>query len=655
MHPGSTLLLLFGAPAVGTGVGTLGAVTGSGSGVSANLGAGSGTLGRITGAATGALGGASVTVFTTPKNDVTTTLGSAYTAGSGSLVVASGTGVRFGSPSTGAPIRVTCIRASDGAYSILKVTGVASDTLTIASALEGTTDINLSVGDVVAIRVSAGYVTDAYAAINALESSSGGGVVAAGSTGQIQYNDNGALAASDKFVIDATSQHIGIGVTTPNATLDMADAAQVGNNAGDKLRLFNVQIAEASGNVDQFRIELARTVTGTDWTGCEHVFSRIVDGSSVAGFRLTGGTNSVIITGFGGVLGNLAAASVNVPDHSSVFPGISFGGYAETYIAAGYDRYSQGIATGQLTIRTQTGDLSFGTYGAAGFKFYTSQTTTIAYLKTSGEFDLTLNDVAAKGLVVTLASGTPTGAALDIRTNGGTSLASITAAGVFTGSGAGLTALDAGAIATGTLAVARLPAIPESQITGLAADLSARALIAAANSFTHGQTIAAATGEVGLTVQAANNADALDIKDSGGVTRSSFDKDGYGFPREYTFLIASGTPATVGNDKANRLIVMRDCKLAEVSTNARTGPTGAALILDVAKSTDGGSTFTSLWATTTANRPAIAAGATIGNQTAFDTTTLPKGTIIRIDVVQVGSTIAGQDITLQLLALTRNL
>ncbi len=48
------------------------------------------------------------------------------------------------------------------------------------------------------------------------------------------------------------------------------------------------------------------------------------------------------------------------------------------------------------------------------------------------------------------------------------------------------------------------------------------------------------------------------------------------------------------------------------------------------------------------------AGATTGNTTTFNTTTFSAGDEITIDIDQVGSTIAGQDITVFLIAVCTN-
>jgi hypothetical protein len=168
------------------------------------------------------------------------------------------------------------------------------------------------------------------------------------------------------------------------------------------------------------------------------------------------------------------------------------------------------------------------------------------------------------------------------------------------------------------------------------------------NTFTHGQVINPASAEVGLTVQAAADASAVVIKNSSGVTTSSFDKDGYGFILERIFPVASGTPATVGTNVSHQFTMVRSGKLLKTFINDKTGPTGADLITDINRN------GTSVWGTTQANRLKIIAGSTTGVQTSFDTTTFAEGDVVSVDVDQVGSTVAGQNIIVHVLFLVKN-
>lgn len=114
---------------------------------------------------------------------------------------------------------------------------------------------------------------------------------------------------------------------------------------------------------------------------------------------------------------------------------------------------------------------------------------------------------------------------------------------------------------------------------------------------------------------------------------------GGGDTTNITWVLAAGEAATTGTNKTNAIVIPRAGTIQKVFAYAKTGPTGAALIFDINKN------GTTIWSTQ-ANRIQIAAGAIEGTQTSFNTTSLAEGDIITIDVDQIGSTIAGQDITI---------
>lgn len=93
------------------------------------------------------------------------------------------------------------------------------------------------------------------------------------------------------------------------------------------------------------------------------------------------------------------------------------------------------------------------------------------------------------------------------------------------------------------------------------------------------------------------------------------------------------------NGWTNRL--GRTLTITEVYLEVGTAPTGSALICDVNKN------GTSIWNTTQANRAQVAAGASSGSSTTFDTTSIAQGDRLTFDVDQIGSTVAGADLTLQ--------
>ena len=133
----------------------------------------------------------------------------------------------------------------------------------------------------------------------------------------------------------------------------------------------------------------------------------------------------------------------------------------------------------------------------------------------------------------------------------------------------------------------------------------------------------------------------------GGVANSSgSDVNGYIWPRSVT--VSMPGPRIVGNDLTNWVVMGHAGKFSKAWVISKTGPTGANLILDIQKSTNNGTSFATLWGTNPSNKPTIAAASNNGSTTSFDTTTFAAGDILRFDIDQVGSTVAGSDIALNL-------
>lgn len=99
---------------------------------------------------------------------------------------------------------------------------------------------------------------------------------------------------------------------------------------------------------------------------------------------------------------------------------------------------------------------------------------------------------------------------------------------------------------------------------------------------------------------------------------------------------------TTGTSLAPLLITPFALIIKKAFARVKTAPTGASLIVDVNKN------GTSIWATNQANRLTVAAGAQSGTQTLFDTTSLAEGDYLSLDVDQVGSTVSGADLTVEL-------
>ena len=100
---------------------------------------------------------------------------------------------------------------------------------------------------------------------------------------------------------------------------------------------------------------------------------------------------------------------------------------------------------------------------------------------------------------------------------------------------------------------------------------------------------------------------------------------------------------TTGTDKAPTIVAPCALTITKVKLVVKTAPTGAAIIVDVNK--NGTTIFT-----TQANRPQIAAGETTGDSGTPDVTSLAEGDKLTVDIDQIGSTIAGADLTVEIVS-----
>jgi hypothetical protein len=103
----------------------------------------------------------------------------------------------------------------------------------------------------------------------------------------------------------------------------------------------------------------------------------------------------------------------------------------------------------------------------------------------------------------------------------------------------------------------------------------------------------------------------------------------------YTFSVTGAVAVATGR---SRIYLAGDYVVETVRAAVNTPPTGAALLVDVNKN------GTTIYADQS-KRPSIAAGANsaVGNNP--DVTTLAAGDYLTVDVDQVGSTVAGADLT----------
>jgi hypothetical protein len=108
-------------------------------------------------------------------------------------------------------------------------------------------------------------------------------------------------------------------------------------------------------------------------------------------------------------------------------------------------------------------------------------------------------------------------------------------------------------------------------------------------------------------------------------------------PRLFTFTVSGTLEATTHGLRLYNNFG-RDLTIDLVQAFVDTAPTGATLIVDV--NIDGTTMFTAQ-----DNRPTIAISGNASTTTAPDVTTLADGEYLQIDVDQVGSSEAGQDLT----------
>jgi hypothetical protein len=110
------------------------------------------------------------------------------------------------------------------------------------------------------------------------------------------------------------------------------------------------------------------------------------------------------------------------------------------------------------------------------------------------------------------------------------------------------------------------------------------------------------------------------------------------------FVFSEAGDATVRTGN-RRLYLQRPIKVLEIEASVGTAPTDASLIVDV--NVNGETIFA-----TPADRPTIAASGFVDSAGALSRDTLVGGEYLTMDIDQIGSTIAGADLTVVIRYLT---
>lgn len=115
----------------------------------------------------------SVSTLAKPVNNFSAALATAHAIADSQLVLATGSGALLGTLAANRVYRVTAVQApgtaAESVLGIFEATGLTGDTLTGVTAAEGFSDVALSVGVTIQVRITAKYLSELQTALNALE------------------------------------------------------------------------------------------------------------------------------------------------------------------------------------------------------------------------------------------------------------------------------------------------------------------------------------------------------------------------------------------------------------------------------------------------------------------------------------------------------
>lgn len=120
-----------------------------------------------------------------------------------------------------------------------------------------------------------------------------------------------------------------------------------------------------------------------------------------------------------------------------------------------------------------------------------------------------------------------------------------------------------------------------------------------------------------------------------------------GLPRAIGWFISGAL--TVANEQGPTYTLDHNATITGIDLYCKTAPVTSAVDIDIKRSTNGGTSFATIFST----RPTVAAAAKTGGSAAvLSTTTVSTGDLLRLDVIAAGGTPA-QDVTAQLKLATR--
>lgn len=328
-------------------------------------------------------------VFHTPLNNVSATLGAAYTAGSGALVLASDQGARFGTPAVSAPVRFTVVSQTDPAVlTIFRATGRSADTLTGVTAIEGTTDRAYSAGDTVEMRATAGAFSDIHDAIGLA-----------------------APLASPSFTGAVTLPHTtdsGSGVVmkgTDRFMHDYVPAGGSGDNTFVGARAGNFTMAATNGfpHEASYNVGVGADALQSNTTGFENVAvgARALQANTTGSISVAIGFDALLVNTTG--YGNVAIGQDTMITNTTGFYNTAVGTDALYYNSTGNHNTGCGnSAMSYLMVGSENTAIGFcalsGTTGSANFSYNTGAGFKTLYNLTTGSYNAALGHEALKGV-----------------------------------------------------------------------------------------------------------------------------------------------------------------------------------------------------------------------------------------------------------------